>query len=143
MNELDRVHRFIVAKLSADVQLAALVGTRIYLGIVPQVETHWPVVLFAPISGADTTANGGVRVLARPLYIVRGVTQGESTSDLATIADRIDAVLQGAKGDAGSDAYIAGIVRDQTYQFTEVVNGQIYRHLGGQYRVHIHATAVA
>lgn len=136
MNEIARANAFIAAKLLADTQLTTLVGQRVFAHPAPP-ETDWPVVTFVPLSGPDTTATGGTRVLTRPLYLVRGIDKGGAYP--SAIADRIDAVLQAAAGPAGSDAYVAGIVRENAFEWSEEQQGTVYRHLGGRYRVNIHA----
>lgn len=138
MNEVSRCRRFIYDALTADPDLAALVGTRIYADVAP--EPSWPAVVFGTISpGVDTTANGGTRVLTNPLFLVRGISEGHGQTTLEQIADRIDAALQAAFGRVGEDAYVAGIVRESTHDMPEMAEGKLLRHLGGRYRVHVHA----
>lgn len=147
MNEIDRIDQFVVAKLGADAALTALVGMRIYKDQAPD-DTDFPIVIFRSYDGPDTTANGGRRVLVSPLYQVFGVDVeggiGNASNDakvtVASIADRVDAVLQAASGAAGSDAYVAQMLRERTYDLTSEENGQLFRYLGAYYRAWAYAT---
>lgn len=142
MNEIDRAAQFLVARLGGDATLAGYVGGRIYQDLAPATAT-WPVVIFAPLSAPDVSTAGATRVLTRILYLVKAITVGDLPL-AAAIADRIDALLQGASGAAGSDGYVAGIDRESGFSYTELAEGgSVYRHLGGQYRVHIHAKVAA
>lgn len=142
MNELDRAAQFLAARLGGDATLAGYVGGRIYQDLAPATAS-WPVVTFAPLSAPDTSANGATRVLTRILYLIKGITL-DDLPQAAAIADRLDALLQGASGPAGSDGYVAGVARESGFSYTELAEGGgIYRHLGGQYRVHIHARTAA
>lgn len=146
MNEIDRIDQFVVTKLGADAQLVALVGTRVYKDQAPA-DAVFPLVIFRSYDGPDTTANGGRRVMVSPLYQVFGVDieggSGVASSNakvaVKNIADRIDAVLQAASGDAGSDAYVSQVLRERTYDMTSEESGVLYRYLGGFYRVWAYA----
>lgn len=139
MNELSRVKRFIHATLVDYPPVSTLVGDRIFADLQPQPAT-WPAVVFGILSSPDTSANGGTRVLTRPLVLVRGVTEGHGQEMAEQIADAIDDALQAASGHAvGAGAYIAGILREDAFDMVEESEGKVYRHLGGRYRVSIHA----
>lgn len=137
MNELSRAKRFIHEALLGDPDLASLVGERVCADVAPQ-GTAWPVVIFAALSGPDINGSGGVRVMTRPLFLVRGVTEGGGQTLAEQIADRIDIALQAASGRAGDGAYVAGVLREDTFEMVEEAAGKILRHLGGRYRVDIH-----
>lgn len=136
MNELDRAAQFLVSKLTSDGQLNTLVGGRVCEAPAPP-ETPYPFITYFALSGPDTTAGGGVRVLSRPLFQVLAVEKGGAMP--YAIADRMDAVLQASSGKVGTDAYVAGIVRESAVSLPEEWEGVTYRRLGGHYRVHVHA----
>ncbi len=119
--------------LKADAQLAAIVGTRVYnttrKGAVPCVLFQ----LQAP--GADLMVLGGARVWTPLTYLVRGIAEQESyEGDLATIANRIDAVLHRTSGSNAAGTVFA-CVRIRAFQMVEQANGREFRHLGGLYEI--------
>lgn len=139
MNEISRVKRFIHAALVDSLPVTALVGERIFADVQPQ-PAEWPAVVFGVLSSPDTTANGGTRVVTRPLVLVRAITEGHGQEMAEQLADAIDDALQAAVGQvAGYGAYVAGVVREDAFDMVEESEGKIYRHLGGRYRVAIHA----
>lgn len=141
MNELAYAAKFIVSALAANTTLNTAVGGRIYEHPGPP-SSSWPIITFSVLSAPDTTGNGATRVLTRPLYLIRAIEHGGAVP--YSLADLIDSVLQGANGEVEDDAnnvvaYVAGIIRESAYQMDEESQGEVYRHLGGRYRVNIHA----
>lgn len=131
--ETNAAEGWMTTVLKADTALAAVVSTRVYntLRTGPL-----PCVLFqlqAP--GADLMVLGGTRVWTPLVYLVRGIAEQESyAGDLATIANRIDAVLHRASG-SNAAGTVFSCVRIRAFQMPEVANGMQYRHLGGLYEI--------
>jgi len=134
MIEIARVLEWIYDTLSADSTLTGLVSTRIYDGLAPQ-GAAFPFVVFNHQGGSDLRGVGSERVFNNSLYQVKAVTKGGSFSSGATIADRIDALLQAASGTT-SDGVILGCVREQAIMLIEQQSGVEYRHVGGIYRIY-------
>jgi hypothetical protein len=131
--ETNAAEGWMTTVLKADPQLAAVVSTRVYntLRTGPL-----PCVLFqlqAP--GADFMVLGGARVWTPLVYLVRGVAEQDGyAGDLATIANRIDAVLHRASGSHAAGT-IFTCVRVRAFQMPEVADGRQFRHLGGLYEI--------
>lgn len=144
MNELRGAKAFLVQTLSADPQLSALVGNRVYADLGEE-GAPAPYVLFSSRPMNDASATGGVRIMARAQFVVRAVTINTDTSDgqaeAETIANHIDRLLQGVRNAPvaiGPDNFtILSVVRDQPVDFVENSNGRRYNHVGGLYRFNI------
>lgn len=137
MNESARASQFVKSKLDASGTLASLVSTRIYAHPGPPGST-WPMVTFNTLAAPDVGANGGIRVLTRCLILVRAIAKGGSVP--ANIADAIDDALHGQQGAIGGDAYVPYCERESAFEMIEELEGEVYRHLGGRYRVDVYAT---
>lgn len=144
VNELDAADKFVFDQLAAQSGLTALVGTKIFSEIAPRekdgAEVVPPYVVYAFISGVDRLAIGRTRILVRPLYLVRAVTQADSFVTAAAIADQIDLALHNAPPAVPiAGVQVMGADRTQLIRFTEVEDGVRYNHVGGQYRLFVHS----
>lgn len=127
---------WLVAILSADATISAAVGARIYSEMAPE-DAIFPCIIFSMRPTArDVMGVGPNRIMAHLVYSIQAVGQYESYSPLQAIADRIDVLLHGAKGNVASGAgSVLGCVRDGELRYPEVEDGVQYRHLGGLYRI--------
>jgi hypothetical protein len=133
MVETARVDRWLYELLSGDQELQSLVGDRVYGYLAPP-GAQFPFVVFTHQGGHDVLGVGPARVMAHLLYQVKAVGKGNSFAPLQPIADRVDALLQGASGSV-VDGYVLICVREHPFAFVEVDNGVEYRHIGGLWRI--------
>ena len=134
--EINVAEQWLATTLKADAQLAALVDTRIFNKRRPSETTPFPCVIFQmQAAGDDLLVLGGVRVWSPLLFLVRGIAEQLSNEgNLATIANRIDAVLHAQSGTAtAGTVWVA--VRERPFQMSEIINGRTFAHLGGLYRI--------
>ena len=136
-HETRGVDRFIVSRLTADATLTSLVGTKVFVNRVPP-NTVQPWVLATFLSSPDRNALGpGIRILTRPLYLIRAVTVDTNTNVGDQIADRIDEVLMGASGSVVSQGIFVGKVQREEpvyYNDPPTAAGIIHTNIGGRYR---------
>jgi len=141
-HELRGVDRFIVSRLTADATLTSLVGTKVFVNRVPP-NTAAPWVLATFLSSPDRNALGpSIRILTRPLYLVRAVTIDTNTSVGDQIADRIDEVLCGADGGVtGQGIWIGKVEREEPVYYNDppTAAGIIHTNIGGRYRFFVEA----
>ncbi len=137
MNELLGIQRFVYWRLTSDAALAVRVGDRIYERVAPQGAVY-PLVLFNVQAATDLMGAGAARLWVNALVQVKAVGPG-AASVLAPIADRLDTLLHAAEPvvvSLGEKSWqIHGAHRESAIEYAEVVAGQVYRHLGGLYRV--------
>lgn len=134
--ETNAVSRFIYSTLSADAQLTAVVGTRIFETRRPSPTTPFPCVISQlQAAGDDMMGVGPYRIWSSLLYLVRGITEQTSyEGNAAIIADRIDAALH-AKSGTNVAGTVWSIVRERPFIMAEIVDGREFRHAGGLYRI--------
>jgi hypothetical protein len=131
--EITTVETWLHTILGNDATLAGLVGTQIYSYAAPKTAS-FPLVIYQFQGGHDVRGVGPARIMTDGLYVVKAVDRDESFAGLKAIAERVDALLQGAKGET-VDGSVLGCVREQPLALEEAIDGVKYRHLGGIYRV--------
>ncbi len=145
VNELDYIDQFLHGILRDDVTVQGLLGTtaeeaaadifRVWTDVMPE-GAQYPGVVLNFQAGNDTTANGKVRVLTRPLYLVKCCTEGPSYLEAATLATAVGRAIEGASGTVG-EVKIGGIYRAQPFRGHEVRAGVRYNFVGGLYRIFV------
>lgn len=133
MIESVRVEQWLYTTLTGDATLAAAVSTRCYGYIAPQ-NAIYPLLLFSMQAGTDVMGVGTARVMLTCLYQVKVIGATNSFAALKPLADRIDAVLQGATGSVVDGAILA-CTREEPLSYVDVSGETQYRHLGGLYRI--------
>lgn len=150
MNELQAVELWIVQTLTGVDGLEAIEG-RFFVGSVPQAknetQTRYPAVVMSLRSAPETTGNGGARVMTRPLYLVKIVSEGKTFNDYARALSAIDAALttsgpgQAVSYEDGPAFEIRGAIRENSVRYTENDSGRSYCHQGGLYRLFCYPAA--
>ncbi len=124
--------QYLFTMLTADAQVAALVGTRVYSGLAPHNATY-PFVVFSLIDGFDHTTQG-VRLMADLTYLVECVAEGASYP--FTLAGHIDRVLRDSAGFV--DAFTVNVDRISGFTLPEAAQGgKQYRRAGGRYLISV------
>jgi hypothetical protein len=135
MNELGRIEKWLYSYLSSDTTLNTAVGGRFY-GPKAKTGTGFPYITWNWQGATDVNGNGAVRLMTRPLYQIKVVSQG-LTDTVAGIADELDARLQTASEITYNGVTIS-VRREQPLSYIEA--GQDpetnFHHLGGLYRVY-------
>lgn len=127
--------RWIYGILSVDATLVGLVGSRIYRGMAPLNATFPCVVFFYMPGGQDVRGTGTYNIMVSGYWVIKAIDRNNSPASAGTIADRIDTLLHGQSGAVSGGAVLA-CVRDEPVSFTELVDGALYQHVGGMYRIY-------
>lgn len=125
---------WLYATLSADEELQALVGDR-FTGTLSAVTLAPPYVHFLQQSTLDIIGVGGIRISTDNLYVVKGVSQGNSWDDVLPIAQRIDYLIHRPNSVMLQGGGSLTCIRERSFQAAEVDGSIAYRHLGGVYRI--------
>lgn len=121
---------WVEGRLQLDSTLISLgVSTRVYRYEAPSGATMPFIVLGMRPDASDVVGIGVARVLSNYEFVIRAVGSVEDQATLVSIAQRFDPALE-VREDNG-----VGCVRSNPLSYTTRENGQIYRHLGGIYRV--------
>jgi hypothetical protein len=143
MIEGHRVAKFVMDTLTADVGAGGvntLVGGRIRRDRLGQGMALPGVTVTLVGNGDDLNTIGGVRVAVPALVDVRVVGDGNADyAPLLPIADRIDAVLQHARG-LKDGVVVVKLVRRSVVQFTEDDASKPYSHVIQSYATPAYAT---
>lgn len=137
MAETDVIDTWLYSTLTGDASLAATLGasTGVYADVAES-EAAEPYVVYQMVAANDVDVVGGTRIITDALYQVKVVKQCRSYSELSVAEGRIDALLHlGSGTTTGGRVYQARRVRPIRY--TETREGRTYRHLGGDFRIHV------
>lgn len=113
-------------------------GAPAYNATVPP-EAPDPRIVFSQQGGRDLPVMGSGPRVVRFTYLVRAISATESATALEALADAIDAALEKASGSATTpepSLTIISVLREQPFDMVEIVDGVVYRHLGGIYAIH-------
>ena len=138
MIETEIVTDFIMANIAMDSTIETLLGgSNLVFDQGGRLPVNGPCIVFQPQAPLmDTNGQAGVRIMSIGLYIVRAIVPGSSFIPARPIANRIDTLLQLARGST-IDGDVYAMVREEPYRMAEDLNGQSFRHLGGVYRVFV------
>jgi hypothetical protein len=135
-NEIPRIERWITWALSNDVQLASIVGSRIYSDQAPE-HAAYPFVVFSHQAGEDANGVGTCRVLTRNLYQIAVWMRDRHDDNSRLAADRIDEVISKAvRAQHPSDpSFVFSGRRESPLPITEPErdSSRVFRRLGGLY----------
>lgn len=143
VTETQQAKKWIYDSLSANADIAAAVGTRIYDSYVPAAPASrvYPYVIFNFMGGSDIDALGVSRLLSTPLFQVRVVCEGRPTANTRLVDRRITDVLGTAVYQLSGDWYFTAR-REQPIDRPELdaATGKNYHSLGGLFRLYIGRT---
>jgi len=143
VNELPAIENWLHDKLVADGEIFSVVGESVYKYALPQ-KPRYPCIVYSLASDFDFQGLGTVRILTRPQYLVKVVSRGTPTTLVNLCADRIDelvgkSVRETFTSTAG-DMFAISARREAAVQFVErdpALEGSLYFHLGGLYRMEV------
>jgi hypothetical protein len=143
MNELPAIENWLHDKLVADAEVFSVVADNVYKYALPQ-KARYPCVVYSLASGFDFQGLGTVRILTRPLYLVKVISRGVPTSLVNLCADRVDELIGKAVRETfvstAGDQFAISARRETPVQFMErdtALEGSFYFHLGGLYRMEV------
>lgn len=142
MNETRAAQAWINARLGAAAAVTALVSTRIYDSLAPQ-GAALPYIIASYQSGQVTTTVGGQsRIVAQPVFLIKGVAEGGSFVTADQIAAALDDALLGAAGTTvtldGVAYRVDSAVQVVPIRYVELLDGRRINHSGGLYRLFVY-----
>lgn len=143
MNELPAIENWLHDKLVADNEVFSVVADNVYKYALPQ-RPRYPCIVYSLASAFDFQGLGAVRILTRPLYLVKVVSRGAPTTLVNLCADRVDELIGKAVRETfistAGDQFAISARRESAVQFVErdsALEGSLYFHLGGLYRMEV------
>lgn len=143
MNELPAAENWLHDKLVGDTEIVSVVNQRVYKYALPQ-SPIYPLIIYSLAVDSDFQGLGTVRILTRPLYLVKVISKGAPSSLVNLAADRIDEIVGRVVKDSfvstAGDMFAVSSRREAAIQFMErdsSIAGNIYFHLGGLYRLEV------
>lgn len=143
MNELPAAENWLHDKLVADTEISSVVNQRVYKYALPQ-SPIYPLIVYSLAADSDFQGLGTVRIITRPLYLIKVISKGAPSSLVNLVADRVDEIVGRTTKDSftstAGDMFAVSSRREAAIQFMErdpAVAGNLYFHLGGLYRMEV------
>ena len=135
MAETAQAFSWIDATMRADSALMAAATGGVFQGLA-DIGTQPPFVTYNWQSGADVLTLNANRLYASILMQVKAIGPGSMFTSLVTIAGRIDALFKSvrATGLPGGGGVLS-CYRESEISMNELINGSMWAHLGGLYRI--------
>lgn len=135
VTEVQQAKKWIYDKLSANVDIAAAVGTN----ILTRVPTPRPAryILYNYMAGSDIRGVGKNRQATSALFQIRQVNIGHPDATARLVDKRLDNVLQLTADDLSGDYYFSANREDPVDRPEYDAANVLYSNLGGLYRVWI------
>lgn len=140
-HEGDLARRWIYEQLHGDSALLAAAPGDVHWPIAPDA-TAPPFVTFQLQAATDLTTLNGVRIWADTLWLVKVTVKANAATALATILDRIDALLHRTSGLIGT-ARVYWSQREGLFSQPTTEQGILYLQEGAFYRIKIQQPAAA
>ena len=122
------------SKLSGDATLIALLSGpgAIHHRIIPQ-GGALPAVVLSRLAGTPEWMFDSAHIQS-DVWLIKGVSKGSSSSVAEDIAARVDALLTDAVF-AVTGRVLLAVYREMDVDFEELTSGELYHHVGANYRV--------
>ncbi len=134
MSEVAQCFQWIVSTCQADTTLMASATGGIWTGFADQ-GTIAPYVLIVQQASPDALTMQGVRLFARLLLQIKGISPASQFATLVTVANRLDALFKDKRNVALSLGGVLSCYRESSLAYDEVSNGVHISHLGGLYHI--------
>ena len=138
INEVAEGREFLYAKLSGDATLNGYLGAPsgcIWDEMAPP-GTPTPFVIIGHQSDTDTLTATAIRIMARMYFQVKAVGPVTQAAAIRNAANRIDVLLARTSG-TSTTGIILACWRDGALDIPELVDGALWRNLGGMYRLEV------
>lgn len=132
--------QFLYGVLSADSTLAGYAPGGVYRALAPPTATT-PFVVMIYQAGSDSVTMNGFRMLDDMTYQIKVVGPANSMASIASAAERVDQLLGGTNtgptsGVIGSNlGQCLACYRQSPLAYDELINAELFTHLGGLYRL--------
>lgn len=135
LNEAASTDAGLQTYLEADATLMAMLDGGVYSTYLRKAGDRFPLVRFFLIEASDLDSIGVVqgRVWATLRYQVEAVCKGYDITDLRAIANRLDVLLHGLRGQTWDDVFIEEVYREGALFRRELEVDQPYAFAGGEY----------
>jgi hypothetical protein len=138
-NEVDLGFQYFASKLVGDSTLLGFAPGGVYRALAATT-TLAPYVIAISMAGTTTTNFGGVRGYVSALYQVKAVGPATVTSQVASAAARIDALITSSVPQSITGGIIKSCIQTQPLSLEELVAKEQWTNIGGLYRLMITAT---
>lgn len=122
--------RWLFDVLSSDVNLEGAIGDRIYMDTAPE-GSSYPFIGMQFVYGRAVSNMMADIVMFDEVWLVKATGKGNDYTALEPIVNRISQVLHKASGSG-----VVACFEEEILRFSEIDQGEVYKHLGHYYRIY-------
>lgn len=126
---------WIEAQLSGSSAVTNVVSNRIYSDVAPP-NIDYPFIVYYVISPDDVRGVSSQRIMSSTIYLVKATALSSDYAALQPLVEAIDAALDGQSG-AVTGGNVLMCSRQRPHRQAETLDGNTYRHLGGEYLIQV------
>lgn len=135
-----KVYQWMYGVLSADAQVQAVFGTRVYRKVMPQTSAYDHSLIMQYMGGATVAPVGSVRVYSNMLFMVKATGKAGNYASLRDGMNRVDTLLHRASGDIAGATILWCEHENEVPLEPVVYSGETYEQIAVLYRVRAHDT---
>jgi hypothetical protein len=135
MSALQAGFQFLTTTLGGDATLLATLIGGVHQTVAP-IGTPSPFGIYAAQSLMDKNSATAQRIYSPDLFLVKAVGPATVDAALYTAVDRIFVLLNRVNATVAAGIILA-CYREQEVYYTELINGYLWEHIGGLYRIQI------
>lgn len=128
------VDAWIISRLESDATLGPLVSG-VFSELIPA-GRDLPAVRLQLQAAPDQRGIGTHRISTRMTYLIVAVVDGPSPGPLVPVTNRMDELLQGARGES-ANIDVMSVDRTEVISYSTVEDGVRFWHVGGLYRFQV------
>jgi len=127
--------QWMLSTIAADSAIQGVAGYGgAYESIAP-IGASAPWIVVQLMSGMDVLTANGNRVYANQVWQLKAVGPASAYAALITLAVRLEALFGNTRQASTSNVRVSAAVREQEINYAEIVNGAVWSHIGGLYRL--------
>lgn len=134
------VYQWLYSVLSADAQIQAVFGTRIYRKVMPQTSAYDNSLIMQYMGGATISVTNGIRLASNMLFMLKATGKTGNYVALRNGLNRADTLLHRASGSVSGAAIVWCEHVNEIPLEPVVYSGETYEQIAVQYRVRAHET---
>ena len=137
VTEMTGAAAWILAQIGADATITAVSGYGGAFELIAPDGTSTPYVVIQCVSSQDQLTANGHRIYSDQVWLIKAIAPATQYGALNTIAMQIDALFGDVRQAGDARVTVSAAVRKSEVNYAEVINRQIYKHLGGQYELQV------
>lgn len=137
VTEMTGTAAWILSQIAGDATITGVSGYGGAYELIAPDGTTTPYVVIQCLSSQDQLTANGHRIYSDQVWLIKAIAPATSYTALNTIAMQLDALFGDQRQAGDARVTVSAAVRKSEVNYAEVLNGVVYKHLGGQYELQV------